>query len=252
MEQDNIEHRLLGGNVAAKVVRLGTTVRKPVTPSTPSVEAFLQHLAKTGFIHSPRTLGRDHAGCYVLEFIEGETVSEPGLLTLQELQAIASIIRDLHRASSTFPIPPSSHWEVAIKPDREELICHNDLGAWNLVRRGLDWAFIDWDGSGPSSRLWDLAYAAQSIVHLANGGSPDRDAIRLRAFVDGYELDGSDRIRFTQVLSQRTRASYDLLKHGAQAGIQPWAGIYMRDGDYWRNAADYVEVHEALWTLALT
>ncbi len=128
MEQDDIEHELLGGNVAAKVIRLGRTVRKPVTESTSSVEAFLRHLSQSGFLHSPRSLGRDDAGRYVLEFIEGETITHPGLLTLEDLQTVAGVIRDLHRAATSFSPPRSAQWKVAIQPDRQELICHNDLG----------------------------------------------------------------------------------------------------------------------------
>jgi len=250
MEQ---EQELAGGNVAAKVVRIGATVRKPVTDSTPNVESFLLHLSGSGFIHSPRSLGRDEAGRQVLEYIEGETISNPELLTLSDLQQVAAIIRELHRVSVTFPISRSGSWDVAIRPDAGELICHNDLGAWNLVRHGSKWVFIDWDGSGPASRLWDLAYAAQSIVHLAHGGNPEEDAVRLRAFVDAYGLDESERKRFPQLLSRRTRAGYDLLKHGAQAGTQPWARIYMLDdGQYWFRAAEYVRKHEPLWASVLS
>ncbi|HEY6376922.1 MAG TPA: phosphotransferase [Edaphobacter sp.] len=233
MEQEDIEHKLTGGNVAGKVVRIGATVRKPVTDSTPNVEAFLLHLSESDFLHSPRSLGRDEDGRYVLEFIEGETISKPELLTLDNLQQVASIIRELHRVSATLPISRSSSWNVAIRPDAEELICHNDLGPWNLVRHGSKWVFIDWDGSGLASRLWDFAYAAQSFVPLAHGGNPEEDAVRLRAFVDGYLLNEHERKQFPQLLSRRT-----------QAGIQRWARIYMLDhGEYWRKAAEYVRKH---------
>jgi len=54
-----VEVPLAGGNVAAKVVRVGTTVRKPVTVATPAVEAVLRHLQRVGFAGAPRALGRD-------------------------------------------------------------------------------------------------------------------------------------------------------------------------------------------------
>ncbi|MEV6285357.1 hypothetical protein [Kribbella sp. NPDC051770] len=38
-----VEELLHGGNVADAVLRVGTTVRKPVTASTPAVEAVLDH-----------------------------------------------------------------------------------------------------------------------------------------------------------------------------------------------------------------
>lgn len=142
MEQDDIEYELSGGNVA-KVIRMGGTVRKPVTESTSGVEAFLRHLSQSGFLHSPHSLGRDDAGRYILEFIAGETITQPELLTLEDLQIIAGVIRDLHRAASSFLPPRSAEWNVAIQPNHEELICHNDLGAWNLVRCGSRWVVYE-------------------------------------------------------------------------------------------------------------
>jgi len=42
---------------------------------------------------------------------------------------------------------------------------------------GDRWVFIDWDwGLAPGSRLWDLAWTAQSFVPLAAGGDPAADA----------------------------------------------------------------------------
>ncbi len=56
------EHVLTGGNVAAQVVRVGATVRKPATPATPAVEALLRHLEAAGFAGAPRALGAPGRG----------------------------------------------------------------------------------------------------------------------------------------------------------------------------------------------
>jgi hypothetical protein len=56
------EHPLGGGNVAAGVVRVGDTVRKPAGFWTPAVEALLAHLWRAGFTGAPRPLGRDDRG----------------------------------------------------------------------------------------------------------------------------------------------------------------------------------------------
>ncbi len=88
------EHPLMGGNVAVSVVRVGATVRKPVTAA--NVGAYLLHLERQGFRHSPRFLGRDRQGRQVLEYIEGETLTEPELLSLEELGQIGAIVRELH------------------------------------------------------------------------------------------------------------------------------------------------------------
>jgi hypothetical protein len=53
--------------------------------------------------------------------------------------------------------------------------------------------FIDWDGAGPGSRLWDLGYAVAGFVPLAPGGDPATDGPRMRALADGYGLDAGQR-----------------------------------------------------------
>jgi Ser/Thr protein kinase RdoA (MazF antagonist) len=243
------KHQLLsGGNVADQVVRVGMTVRKPVTSATSSIESFLEHLHNEGFAGAPRTLGRDKQGRHILEYIPGSTVDVPNQLSNDELYRIGRLIRDLHNAAQSFVPPASAQWNVVIRPDSESMICHHDLAPWNLVRDGDRWVFIDWDGSGPGSSLWDLAYAAQSFVPLSHGGKPAEDAVRLRFLVDGYGLDGTQRRRLPQMIADHTRAMYQLLEDGARTGLQPWARLYAVDqGKHWRQAADYVEHHLKDW-----
>jgi hypothetical protein len=250
---DDIEESLNGGNVADSVVRTGQTVRKPVTKSTPSVEALLVYLAESGFLHAPRSLGRDERGRYILEYVAGTPVTDPSSLSAEDLFEIGSVIRNLHLVAADSPMSPSQTWNVAIPQDRTELICHNDLGPWNLIRNEGRWVFIDWDGSGPSSRLWDLAYAAQSFVPLIYGGDPRDDASRLRTFLDGYRLELKDRILFPNLLYRRTFAMYRLLENGAKNNLQPWARMFLTGhGDHWLKASQYIEKHLPEFTSSLS
>jgi Ser/Thr protein kinase RdoA (MazF antagonist) len=263
----NLEHRLTGGNVADRVVRVGDTIRKPATQATSSVEAFLNHLHAVGFTAAPRSLGRDEQGRHILEYIPGSTVDMSRPLSLSELHRIGRLIQELHTAARSFVPPVSAHWNIAIKPvaskrvaskpaaskpNAESLICHHDLAPWNLVRDGDRWVFIDWDGSGPGYPLWDLAYAAQSFPPLIAKGDPAEDAIRLRSLIDGYGLNQMEREELPPVLLERTRAMYQLLLNASSPGQQPWARLYADGhGEHWKQAATYIEKNLNRWRQAL-
>ena len=143
---------LTGGNVAAEVVRVGRTVRKPATPATPAVAALLQHLTAAGFHGSPQHLGLDDTGRQILEYIPGKLADQLRPFDLTELHRLGQMVRHLHDAAETFQSPPDARWQVVIPPDQDQLVCHSDLAPWNLVRAGNRWVFIDWDGAGPGSR----------------------------------------------------------------------------------------------------
>lgn len=246
------EHPLTGGNVADGVVRVGRTVRKPATAATPAVAALLTHLADVGFEGSPRHLGTDGAGRQVLEFVPGLDAHAQPPLTIPELRRLGGLVRRLHDAAESFAPPVDATWEVAIPPDRDELICHHDLAPWNLVRDGDRWVFIDWDGAGPGSRLWDLGYVAHGFLPLRAGGDPDVDGPRLRALVDGYGLDAQQRLALPGLTAAHIRGMFDLLRSGHRTGAQPWARLWAEGhGDHWGPAAAFAEANVDRFTAAL-
>jgi Ser/Thr protein kinase RdoA (MazF antagonist) len=169
-------------------------------------------------------MGRDERGRHVLEYVPGQLADTLPPLTDAALSRLGALVRKLHDATSSFRPPPGAAWQVAIPPDRAELVCHNDLAPWNLVRDGRRWVFIDWDGAGPGSRLWDLAYAAHGFVPLWAGGDPDRCGQRLRVLADGYCLDGDQRRELPLLIAAHVRGMYDLLRKGARTGHQPGRG----------------------------
>ncbi|MEV8377143.1 phosphotransferase [Kribbella sp. NPDC056861] len=247
------EEFLTGGNVAAEVVRVGSTVRKPALAQTAGVEAVLGHLAEKQFGGAPRALGRDERGRQVLEYVPGAVADTLPPLSLAELRRVGRLIRELHDAMADFEAPSEVAWDVLVPdPAGGELICHNDLAPWNLVRDDQRWVFIDWDNVGPTSRLWDLGYAATAFVPFAAGGDVQADSLRLRALVDGYGLDLQQRREFPARIAARTWGSYELLVRGDRTGEQPWARLYGEGhGDYWGPAAAYVEEHHDAWVAAL-
>lgn len=246
---EQLDEVLTGGNVAGSVVRIGSTVRKPAHRATDAVEALLRHLHDVGFTGAPRTFGRDDEGRHVVEYVPGVLAdTRPPV----DVARVGRLIREFHDAVADFRPPVAAVWDVVIPPDRTELICHHDLAPWNLVLSDDRWVFIDWDGAGPGSRLWDLGYAAHGFVPLHSGGNPADDARRLRAFADGYGLDARQRTEFPALIGAHTRAMYDLLCESAETGAQPWARLFAAGhADHWGPAADYVDRNEATWTSAL-
>lgn len=128
----------------------------------------------------------------------------------------------------------------------------DDLATWNLVIDGERLVFIDWDGSGPSTRLWDLAYAAISFGHLFAGQDLDAAVGRLVAFLDGYDADDLTRTALPTMMTQRARAMHDLLRRSHESGRQPWGPMYVEGhGEHWSGATAFIAQHEQAWGQAL-
>jgi len=247
-----VEEELLlsGGNTGGRVVRVGSTVRKAWTDSTPSVLAYMTAVRTAG-VDVPAVLGRDELGRQSTEFIPGKLALDSDPLTRAELHRVGAMVRAIHDVSEGYIPDPEATWQAAIPAPGAELICHNDLAPWNLII-GERWAFIDWDGSAPSTRLWDLAYAAQAFTLSNVEQAPEKSAGLLAAFVDGYRADASMRAALPAALSGRAAAMYDLLKSAHDAGREPWSSMFSEGhGEHWRAATLYASQHQELWNQAL-
>jgi Phosphotransferase enzyme family len=223
---DAPEVPLVGGRSTAEVVRKGDTVRRTAGPWAPTVDAYLEWILAHGFTGCPRPLGFDQFGRQVLTFIEGDTLGtaqsadEPVRIepwpvawrSEQMLRAVARLIRELHDAAAGF-VPVDPVWRMT---DRAQLpgmiICHRDLGPWNLACRGpVPVAFLDWDSCGPEMPLVDLAAAAWNFIPLARAdavaacGFSERIDLgaRLRCFLDGYGADPRGFLRALQAAKER-------------------------------------------------
>ena len=244
------EQELTGGNASEIVVRIGNTVRKPWLENSAAVQSYLSALRSSG-VDVPQPLGRDEHGRSTVEYIEGELAMDHLPLGRDDLLRVGRMIRQIHDASETVPMRNPGDWKMLLPAENPDLMCHNDLAPWNLIM-GDRWVFIDWDGAGPSTRLWDLAYAAQSFGLLFEGQPVDDAALRLRALVDGYGADAALRKALPAAMAKRTAAMFDLLKSSHGTGIQPWADMYVNGhGEHWRTAAHYVARNQATWEQAL-
>lgn len=130
-------------------------------------------------------------------------------------------------------------------------MCHNDLAPWNLII-GERWVFIDWDAAAPSTRLWDLAYAAQAFTLNDPSQSPHDAARGLAAFIDGYRANEAMRAALPAEMSRRTAAMHTLLRTSATVGQEPWASMYASGhGANWAKALRFVDSHQDVWAKAL-
>ena len=185
----------------SKPVRRGDVVERALGAGRANVHALLQHLRAQGFELAPRFLGlTDDGQRERLSFMPGETGYPPLAADLRSDEALVSVARaarELHDASQGFVAPEPGRWSGHdyAGPVAPDCVGHLDLAPWNITFDGARvTGFIDWDFAAPTSRAWDLAYAAHQFVPfhpteaLAAWGwdtEPDRVA-RLRMFADAY------------------------------------------------------------------
>ena len=224
------EQRLAGGNLS-RVVRVGDSVRRPAGDWTPAVHALLDHLARKGFDAAPRAHGLDEAGREVLSYLPGEVAGAdqpwPDWCWSDEtLTGVARLLRRYHETVADFAPPPGARFRLTSRPLAPgEIVCHNDVAPYNLVRRkdgGL--ALIDWDVAGPGPALDDVAFAARSFAPLHPDDACrqlgfralDERPRRLRLFLDGYGL--AQRDDFIDRVQARLAASIERITAAAARG----------------------------------
>src|SRR3954464_9505742 len=95
IDTNGTEIPLPTGYMTADVVRVGGTVRRPSTPSSPFVAQLLAHLGDRDCAWAPRYLGQDSLGRDVLTYVHGTTPGWSGF-TDDQLRAAAAIVRQLH------------------------------------------------------------------------------------------------------------------------------------------------------------
>ena len=205
MEQ---EIPLIGGRTTPGVVRIGDTIRRPITGHATFVHDLLKHLEGCGFAGAPRFLGIDSAGREILSFIPGSVPPELGAFSDDQLAAAARLLRQLHDATRDCSLG-----------DGHEVVCHGDASPCNCVFvDGMPAAFIDFDGAHPGSRLEDLGYAAWLWIDIGNGElSADLQGERLADFFRSYGTDSADAIMAI------TAAQTALSERTDSSGVRQWS-----------------------------
>ncbi|UBU11626.1 phosphotransferase [Nonomuraea gerenzanensis] len=248
---------LQGGDVTDGVVRVGDTVRRPASTSTPAVHALLRHLETVGFDGAPRVVGMDEFGREVLTFLPGTTGLRLESVTDEALAQLAGLLRRFHDATAGFSLAGAG-WEGGSNDDRPaEVIGHCDLTPENVIFRRAGgggpagpYAFIDFDLARPTTRLFDIV---TTLRHWAPISDPvDRAPLlrsvdvgaRLRLFCDAYGVSPRDRRRLVELARLRFHRSYTVMRTRAASGgnwAKMWAG---GAGERIRRAAAWLDVHE--------
>ena len=252
MQDDRGDHGepLAGGNASGVVVRVGDTVRKPWLPTTERTVAYMLELRNRG-IDLPEPHGRDDQGRLILDFVPGGLAMPNAPLDVEVIRGAGALVRCIHDASAGLAVP--NDWEVLLPAEEPDLLCHNDLATSNLIIDGDRLVFIDWDGAGPSTRLWDLAYAAISFGHLFPDAHVRATAARLAAFLDGYGADDRLREALPTAMVHRAEAMHELLRRAHETGKEPWATMYTEGhGDHWLGTTESIARHRRDWQLAVT
>jgi hypothetical protein len=230
-------------------------VRRPAGPWTPAVHALLDHLEQAGFEEAPRALTLDDEGREVVTYAAGDVVWPDHFDLLesdQALEEIARLIRRYHDVAATFRPPADADWwDLAADPTGpHELICHNDLAPWNLVR-GPDgtWTFIDWDLAAPGRRSWDLGWALLSFIPLTPDRPLGEDAVvrRLRVFMAGY---GAPQELESALDAAVERGAHEAARIREQADLGEAPFVKLRDeghAEIWSGAAARVTANASRW-----
>src|SRR4051794_9665807 len=260
---DQREIPLAGGNLST-VVRVGDTVRRLLQPWSAAVQGLLRHLEAQGFDGAPRFLGIDDRGREILSFIEGEVGAyplPPYMWADDVLVEMMRLLRQLHDATAGYVAQAGAMWQfIYPDPTHHDVICHNDVAPYNTVFVGRrPRALIDFVTAGPGPRVWDVAYAAYTVVPLASfaplldGSVVPYDpalhaterARRLRVLKAAYGLPMDDLL---PTVVRRVEAVCALLIERSEAGDRAYQRLVAEGHlDHYRREVDFIHHHASEW-----
>jgi hypothetical protein len=220
------------------IVRVGDTVRRPVTPHAVAVRALLLHLEDVGFDGAPRYLGVDEQGRDVVSYIEGDVPLPPypsWSMTDEAIVDLGHLARRLHEATASMDRRVEGWADYWSDPVGGPVICHNDLFPENVVfHEGRVVALIDFDMAGPGRALWDVAIAGQEWAPLhapdarINHPSSLDGITRFGRFARAYGVPPEQATELVDIVFAERAHSIAHIRAEIAAGYPSWI-------DYWRD-----------------
>jgi Ser/Thr protein kinase RdoA (MazF antagonist) len=190
-----VEIPLTGGRMTPGVVRVGDTVRRPVTAASDFVARLLTHLHEREFTGAPRHLGRDEAGRDVFDYLPGWVPAKFQRWSDPQVATAGALLRALHDATRDSDLTGD-----------HPVVCHHDPGPNNTVfRAGRPVAFIDFDTAAPGEPVDDVGYLAWTWCVSSKAGAPPAaaQAAQVRKLADAYGLTAPDRAHLVAAMLDR-------------------------------------------------
>ena len=234
--RDCAREQVLSGGGVTHVVRVGETVRRPARPFSATVQHFLAHLRRQGFLAAPEPLGYDECGREILSYLPGDVPVEPLPAYAAEqrvLVALGGLVRQLHDAAASWVPPKDAVYGAlpgppppGVRPlvEHPELVSHQDYCPGNIVfRNGLPAGLIDFDMARPTSRVADVVnalYYWAPLSHPQDRAPSLADAdpgVRARIFADAYGMTAAQRAAVAPLAVRRAANSVFAMQAAAEA-----------------------------------
>ncbi|GAB3566369.1 phosphotransferase [Arthrobacter alkaliphilus] len=235
---------LLGGDVTEGLVRVGDTVRRPVSDTSERVRRLLDFLHSAGFEGAPRFLGIDGSGRDTLSFVPGDTAGRPWPSWVAEESSAAGVARLVRAYDDTVQPLGVPEWAAAVDAadppgcppsvaGPPTFLAHMDITPENVVfRNGAGVALIDFDLMRPATRAEEVAnlllwWGAWMPVADREPVMREVDAAsRAALLVDAYGLGPADRAKIVGVARNAADRSWHLMRHRALTRGGGWKRMW--------------------------
>ncbi|MDQ0956093.1 hypothetical protein QFZ24_010102 [Streptomyces phaeochromogenes] len=237
MGQDEVP--LSGGRITQGVVRVGDTVRRPVTARSAFVAELLNHLQQRGFNGAPRYLGLDDTGRDTFTYLPGRVPARFQPWSDDQVVAAGILLRSFHEATRGSRL-------AAAYP----VVCHHDPGPNNAVfHQDRPMAFIDFDTAAPGDPLEDLGYMAWT---WCISSKPQAPPAQVRILADAYGLGIPARSSLVDAILDRQirNALWCRHHHTPQPHVADNEQVHARI-TWSRREHDYTTANRTVFTSAL-